>query len=74
MPYLDEVNPHWALWQSEKDSGPDVWDRWIYAAQAIAGHSLDGEEDTDGYSLDSAFDAYASGWTPEEYIERCPNA
>ena len=46
------------------------WLRWINVAEKIAGHSLDGDQDTDGYSLDGAYDAFEAGLFPEEYLEK----
>ncbi len=43
---------------------PTEWDRWIDAVEAILGHSADGDEDTDGYSLDGFYDTYKQGLTP----------
>lgn len=45
-----------------------VWDAWIERAEAIAGHDLDGSQDKDGYCLDSAYDAFLFGSTPEQYV------
>ena len=43
---------------------PTEWDRWIDAVEAILGHSADGDEDADGYSLDGFYDTYKQGLTP----------
>jgi hypothetical protein len=58
-----------ALESRALDIGP--WDRWIEEAEALAGHSLDGDEPSgDGYSLDSAHYAYEAGYSPAEYVEQ----
>lgn len=43
------------------------WDRWISAAEKRVGHDLDGDQDSDGYSLDGAFEAFRGGITPSGY-------
>lgn len=47
---------------------PHPWDFWIEAAEQLAGHELDGDDDVDGYSLDAAHDAFERGITPEAYV------
>ena len=51
--------------------GPTItelqWLAWIDEAEALFGHSLDGDQALDGYSLDYAYDAYRDGLTPVEY-------
>ena len=39
------------------------WIPWINALEAYVGHSMDGDQATDGYSLDFALDVYKSGAT-----------
>lgn len=43
------------------------WLHWIDEVEALLGHSADGDESLDGYSLDGAYDAYRAGFTPVEY-------
>ena len=43
------------------------FEKWAREAEAIMRHDLDGDETIDGYSLDSAFDAFERGFSPEEY-------
>lgn len=43
------------------------WLAWIDEAEALFGHSLDGDQEDDGFSLDSAYDAYREGLTPVDY-------
>ena len=47
---------------------PTSWDHWISAAEKLAGHDLDGNQETDGYCLDLAHDAFCAGKTPTEYV------
>jgi len=69
MPDLDEMNPHLALAFSESYVSPRErkWEAWTAKVEKILGHDLDGDQDTDGYSLDYAHDAFADGLTAEEY-------
>jgi hypothetical protein len=44
------------------------WNEWLCAAEKILGlDSLDGNERTDGYSLDFAYDAWKGGLSPDTY-------
>lgn len=63
---------HQQVWEMETASlnSGSSWLRWIAKAERIIGHSLDGDEGGDGYSLDSAHDAFSSGSTPEQYVAR----
>jgi hypothetical protein len=38
-----------------------AWLRFVRKAEKLLGHSLDGNQKTDGYSLDVAHDAFANG-------------
>jgi hypothetical protein len=40
---------------------------WAADVEHILGHDLDGDQTTDGYSLDFAFRAFQQGVTPDEY-------
>ena len=67
--YLDEINPHLALWQSETRTWPDEqnWIKWCEElAAALNVPNLDGDDDVDGYSLDHAFDFYNANLTVDE--------
>jgi hypothetical protein len=67
---LSEINPHLALWQSENYVSPTEarWYAWVRAVELKLGHSLDGNQQTDGYSLDYAHDAFADGVTVADYV------
>jgi len=45
------------------------WLAWVKKAEKLLGHSIDGDQDRDGYSLDGAHDAFADGLTIEEYVQ-----
>ena len=71
--YINEVNPHLALWQSENYVSPRErqWDRFhdaVAAALQIA--DLDGEQDDDGYSIDMAYDMFAANLSADEAVEQ----
>lgn len=64
-------HPHYMLLQSESYVSQEErrWLAWVAKVEAILGHPLDGDQKTDGYSLDFANDAFADGLTPREYAE-----
>lgn len=61
---------HYALFLSETYVSPQerAWEAWTKKVEALLGHSLDGDQEVDGYSLDYAFDFFDDGATPEEYV------
>lgn len=66
---------HMIIWQAEALAlQPTAWEKWADAAEALLGHGLDGDQDTDGYSMDDAYDAFRLGWTPEEYADSLDDA
>ena len=67
---LDELNPHRALWQSETYVSPQerAWEKWTKQVERLMGHSLDGNQDTDGYSLDYALVLFEEDYTPAEAV------
>jgi hypothetical protein len=64
-----EINPHLALAQSESYVSPTerAFMAWVGAVEKIVGHSLDGDEDRDGYSLDGAYAAFEASVTAADY-------
>lgn len=44
------------------------WFRWIAKAERIAGHSLDGDQEVHGYSLDHAYEAFERGTAAADYV------
>ena len=43
------------------------FEKWAARVEKILGHDLDGDQSTDGYSLDFALKAYEAGATVENY-------
>jgi hypothetical protein len=68
----DDLNDHpVAVFQAGENYVSDKernWLRWIKRAEYLAGHSLDGDEDVDGYSLDGAYGAWEAGETTAQYV------
>ena len=46
---------------------PTDWDIWAAQVETIIGHSLDGDQVTDGYSMDYAYDTWNASITAESY-------
>lgn len=67
---LSEINPHAALWASENfvSASDREWARYVRRAEKLLGHSIDGNQSTDGYSLDYAFDYFANCDAVEIYV------
>lgn len=59
-------------YESNEGGAHAKWDRWIAKAQKLAGHDLDGDQETDGYSLDNAVDCFRAGMTVEQYVATLP--
>lgn len=43
------------------------FEKWVEAVEKQLGHSLDGNQETDGYSLDDASNAFDAGITAQQY-------
>jgi hypothetical protein len=65
------ADPHMALCQSESASlvSDKPWQDWVSRVESLIGHDLDGNQYTDGYSLDQASDAFDRGDTPEAHAQ-----
>lgn len=55
--------------ESFVSDGEREFEAWVKSVEALIGHSLDGDQDRDGYSIDFAHDAFADGLTPSEYAQ-----
>lgn len=60
---LSEINPHLALWASENyvSPGERAWEAWVRKLERLIGCDLDGNQDSDGYSLDFAYAEFEAG-------------
>lgn len=67
---LEDINPHYALLVSESHQSPGdkAWENFCTEAEKLLGHSLDGDEKIDGYSLDAAYAAFEAGLSAPEYV------
>lgn len=48
---------------------PTAWEQWISSVEKLLGHSADGDQRVDQYSLDGFYQLYLEGSTPEESIK-----
>jgi hypothetical protein len=47
------------------------WFRWVAKVKKLLSlDSLDGDQETEGFSLDDAYECWEVGFTPEEYRDR----
>lgn len=68
--HIWEVNPHLALMRSESAAlAPCKREQWLNRLEAVLGHSLDGDLEKDGYSLDHCLDLYDDGWSVQDAAE-----
>lgn len=49
---------------------PTSWERWVADVEGRVGHDLDGDQATDGYSMDAAYVAFGAGLMPVQYAAR----
>lgn len=66
---MQYINPHLALLQSESHVSKDEiqWLSWVDTVAHLLGrYDIDGDQDEHGYSLDTAFDYFTDGCTPQE--------
>ncbi len=54
--------------QESEACEPTEFERWALVAERLAGHSLDGNQYEDGYSLDGAVKAWKAGQSPATYV------
>ncbi len=60
-----------ALESAAIDSTP--WEKWADKVEAALGHSLDGDQASDGYSVDGAYEAYCQGMSIQQYVAAVSN-
>lgn len=63
------LNPHLSLWHSETYESPSErqWLTWVNKVEKLVGHSIDGNQDCDGYSIDFAYSCWEAGDSAELY-------
>lgn len=62
---------HLDTWRDETAAlAPTAWEHWIDAVEAHLGHGVDGNQDTDGFSIDNFFDLHREGMTVAEAVSR----
>ena len=63
---------HLQVYQLETHVSPSeqAWYNWVNQVEAIIGHSLDGNQSTDGYSLDISYDWFKLGISPDEMASK----
>lgn len=54
--------------ESFVSDGEKRWLAWVKAVEKLLGHSLDGNQQDDCYSLDFAYDDFEAGLTPDQYV------
>ncbi len=61
---------HLQVYQIEKyvPKGEREWLSWAATVEHALGHSLDGDQATNGYSLDYAYDWFRTGAKTMEYV------
>ncbi len=64
----DQIEAHLAFRKHELGTDPNErkWLKWAADVEAILEHDLDGDQQDDGYSIDTAFDFYEDGLTVQE--------
>ena len=68
---LNQEHPFAAFMAGESYESPSErqWLRWVKRVERLIGCDLDGNQASDGFSLDFAYDAWAAGDTAEAYAE-----
>lgn len=53
---------HLEFAKSESDAlVPTDWEKWCTHLETLMGHSIDGDSETDGYSMDEAYEMWEQG-------------
>ena len=67
---LDLMDGHLAVWESEKsvNATEAQWAGWIDQVGALLGCNPDGDQQTDGYSMDWLYDMWKAGHTPRAAV------
>lgn len=70
MPYNDLNDHPFAVFiagESYESPTEKAWLAWCRKVEKLLGHSLDGNQERDGYSLDFAYGAWEAGETAKAY-------
>lgn len=74
----DDLNEHpfavFMAGESHVSASEKAWLRWVKQVERLLGHSLDGDQEVDGYSLDFAHDAFCDGLSPQDYVDEVREA
>ena len=64
--YAGIENDHACIWtlESAVSAAENGWHAWIEQVEAILGHSADGDQREDSYSLDGFYLLWERGWEP----------
>lgn len=64
------VMNHQEVWDNEVyvSKSEQRWLNWINSVESLLGHSVDGNQVKDGYSMDYAYDWFKLGSTVMEYV------
>lgn len=46
---------------------PNSFDVWLERVELEVGHNLDGDQSTDGFSIDTAFESFRKGFSPTQH-------
>ena len=69
MSHPDDI--HMAIWQAEQ-AVPEHearWLMWIEEVEKLLGHDADGDQSTDGYSMDGFYDMFKTGMSAVSAVE-----
>ena len=56
---------HADIWAYESAMcAPTAWESWIDEVERLLGHSADGDQAVDGYSMDGFYEMWKAGLTP----------
>lgn len=66
----EHPSEHIANWENENYQAPSerAWLSWIDQVERLFGRDVDGDQDTDGYSMDKFHDLWKLGSTPQQAI------
>lgn len=72
MTYEDLSDHPFAIFmEGESYSSPSeqAWLAWCKAVERLLGHDLDGDDESEGYSLDEAYACWEAGDSPQTYVD-----